>query len=262
MKLPNIIGAPNRLDPAQDNGGSSELGLPALISIAGVVVAVVLAAAASLDTWVGSGTASNAANVQTATVVDADTSALFMRRKMDMLQSKLEGLELRFEQVAAGNQELVRKVQDLQDKLGPYTASIGPQDETSPQGIRTANAVPRKTGKQNRSTVQFKNSHLDASANVVTQTQFGLELPSFRSLKELQVGWQHIRRRTGPVLRGLQPRYYALQLDNASIVYRLIAGPIRDAANAAIRCAKLNEINVKCKTTVFAGERLSRVAGS
>ncbi len=255
MKLPNIIGAPNPVDSGPDAGSRSELGLPALISIAGVVVAVVLAAAASLDTWVGS-EASNVASVQPATVIDPDSSTMFMSRQIDMLQSKLEGLELRFEQVAAGNQDLVRKVQDLQDKLGPYTASIGPQD------VRAANSKPRKTGKQNRSTVQFKTSHFEDSETPVTQTQFGLELPSFRSLKELHAGWQHIRRRTGPVLRGLQPRYYALQLDNASTVYRLVAGPIRDAANAAIRCAKLNDINVKCKTTVFAGEQLSRMAGS
>ena len=48
-------------------------------------------------------------------------------------------------------------------------------------------------------------------------------------------------------------------IEDAGAVYRLIAGPIR---NAAARRARLREAGIGCAMTLFAGERLSGLSAN
>lgn len=262
MKLLELLGEQKRRQRHSGTSRNTELGLPALLSIAGVIAVVILVAASGVDGWISSRPAKPEPAVAVVTEPEADVTALYLRRKIDLLQAKLDNMEILFQQVSAGNDDLARRLQELEDKLGPYTASLGKPGEPH---------LPKPGAKGDRASTHFKNDAPARPAAEVagvrkqqtprpTQTFFAIQLPSFRTIPELRNAWRQIRRQAGDTVSDLEPRYYAVQNGNAGIVYRLLAGPIKNAAEAARRCARLQARNLQCKTTVFTGEPIFQQA--
>ena len=273
MVLPNLD-IPKKVKLAfSKDAETDQLGLPVLLSVAGVVIVFFLAAAAGLERWLDSTTGP----MKVETAVDIPKSGnrgfyLHLSNQIDALHSKIEQLQLDYERVNAANRSLTVRLTELEGELGPYTASI------SPRQPMTLNQEVAGIGKRDNLSTHFKAisppggpSGNSTDAEVVTtvkvgrhstQTLFALKLPSFRSVRELSSGWQNIRNRSGKTLTGLEPRSFATRDPNSRTVYQLLAGPIRNAADAAVRCVQLNEIGVDCETTLFAGERVTSLTAN
>lgn len=255
-------------------GRDREIGLPAMLSVAGVLVAVIIAGFAGLETWVGN--ESQSAPVASIVTVEPPPNAnLHREREIASLRSTVNTLEIKVEQLMATNERLQQQIDDVLAQLTPVTASVpsrrlddvdygvADQLKSDRASVHFPAGQPPAKPEASGPTPEDSSSQGGNPATVRTsQTYFALQLPSFRSVKELAGAWNGIKRRSGKVLDGLEPRAFAVRDPQIGVAYRLIAGPIRNAGDAALRCVRLGEIGIPCEPTVFEGEPLASTAAN
>lgn len=94
--------------------------------------------------------------------------------------------------------------------------------------------------------------------SAVALADFGLDLGAANSINGLRALWRGLIKSHKPQLDGLRPLIAVHERRNGlGLQLRLVAGPIRDAAEAARICAVLSDADRDCKTTAFDGQRLS-----
>jgi hypothetical protein len=176
----------------------------------------------------------------------------------------------------ATNERLSRQLDELVTQMTQVTASVPSREiaevDYGVSGDRKSDrqSIHFPASSSSATPVQPEKTALKASASKTespaavrtTHTLFALQLPSFRSVKELTGAWSGIKRRSGNVLAGLEPRSFAVRDPQIGVAYRLIVGPMRNAGDAALRCVRLGEIGIPCETTVFEGEPLASVANN
>jgi hypothetical protein len=92
----------------------------------------------------------------------------------------------------------------------------------------------------------------------VTKTEFGVDLGSAKSVESLRTAWTAALRRHAKVLEGLRPVVQMRERPRpAGTEFRLVAGPIANAASAARICATLTAAGAVCAPAVFDGQRLA-----
>jgi hypothetical protein len=89
-----------------------------------------------------------------------------------------------------------------------------------------------------------------------TGKEIGIDLGGARSLEIMQARWAAVKANFGPLLNGLHP-LVAHDARPKMIPYRLIVGPLPNAAAAAQVCARFAASKVTCRTTRFAGDQLA-----
>ena len=92
----------------------------------------------------------------------------------------------------------------------------------------------------------------------MTKTEFGVDLGSATSVEALRTAWTAALRRHGKLLVGLHPVVQMRERPRpAGTEFRLVAGPIANAASAARICAALTAAGAVCAPAVFDGQRLA-----
>jgi hypothetical protein len=95
----------------------------------------------------------------------------------------------------------------------------------------------------------------------VAVADFGIDLGGASSVSGLRTLWRGLAKSHKAQLEGLRPLLAVQERRNGlGLQLRLIAGPIKDAADAARICAALSAPDRSCKTTAFDGQRLSFAA--
>lgn len=84
----------------------------------------------------------------------------------------------------------------------------------------------------------------------------GIDLGGARSMEIMQARWAAVKANFGPLLNGLHPLVVQDTRPNM-IPYRLIVGPLPNAATAAQVCARFAASKVTCRSTRFAGDPLA-----
>ncbi len=90
----------------------------------------------------------------------------------------------------------------------------------------------------------------------VATGDIAVDLGGARSLEIMQQRWAAVKANFGPLLNGLQPLVARDNRPNM-IPFRLIVGPLPNAAAAAQVCARFAASKVTCRSTKFAGEPLT-----
>ena len=148
----------------------------------------------------------------------------------------------------------------------PFAKRSSSQIQTSVQPLdMDVNAqitgVPRPKPVQN-STQQTNSEVLRPQSEVIaapiqirraSQTSFGLDLGQFRSLSELASAWKEVSISQRSLLGDLKPLSYVSQGANRQLALNLLAGPIQNAAQAAILCANLQSNGYACKVSPYTG---------
>jgi hypothetical protein len=93
------------------------------------------------------------------------------------------------------------------------------------------------------------------------QTEFGIDLGGGANAAALRRIWSDASKAHGAEIAALKPLIANRDADGSGQL-RLIAGPLRDAADAARLCAALSETNHRCEPTVFAGKPLVEAAAT
>jgi hypothetical protein len=97
-----------------------------------------------------------------------------------------------------------------------------------------------------------------AAPNQVTKRQFGIDLGGAPSEDALRALWTSALRRHGVLIENLRPVVLTREHPRGGGVgYRLIAGPIADAAKAARFCAAITASGGVCQPAMYEGQRLA-----
>jgi hypothetical protein len=92
---------------------------------------------------------------------------------------------------------------------------------------------------------------------IVTRTEFALDLGGETSLDGLRARWASLRGNHGQVLENMKPLVALREGDQpAAFDFRLLVGPIANAADAARICARLNTTKIICAVTTYEGQHL------
>jgi len=91
----------------------------------------------------------------------------------------------------------------------------------------------------------------------VAKKEFGADLGSAATLEALRAHWSAVKANYGPLLKGVQPRYFAHERKPGTIEYHLVLGPFTTAFAANSLCGRLTAARVYCRTAMFEGDRLA-----
>ena len=87
--------------------------------------------------------------------------------------------------------------------------------------------------------------------------EFGVDLGGAPTIDALRVRWVGVKANYGPLLAGLNP--VAVRSHHPGIIdYRLVAGPLPNAAAAARLCAQFTAARAVCRPAKFDGERIAQ----
>lgn len=92
----------------------------------------------------------------------------------------------------------------------------------------------------------------------VSQTPFAIDIGGAATLEDIDTLWIDQQARFSESLGGLTPRILLQQTSTGTLDLRLVAGPINDAADAAILCAQLVAAGLeRCLPAIFDGQQLA-----
>jgi hypothetical protein len=86
---------------------------------------------------------------------------------------------------------------------------------------------------------------------------YGIDLGAATSLEALRVHWGALKANYGPLLVGLHPVATQHTKTPTGVTYRLVAGPLPSAAEAARLCARFPVTRTGCRPAKFSGVQLA-----
>ena len=98
---------------------------------------------------------------------------------------------------------------------------------------------------------------LEPVAEPPPKSDFGIDLGGAGSLEALRVHWVALTANYGPLLVGLHPLAAQQPKHPAGVTYRLVAGPLPNAAEAAQLCARFPVTRTGCRPAKFNGVQLA-----
>lgn len=136
---------------------------------------------------------------------------------------------------------------ELQREL---TSEVTSQETLSDDDLTTA-SIPSQEA-------PIAGSEEQPEAVLVSQTPFAVDIGGAASLEGIDILWRERTETYGSVLQGLTPRILLQQTSDGSLELRLVAGPIHDAADAAVLCAQLVASGLqRCLPAIFDGQQLA-----
>jgi hypothetical protein len=87
--------------------------------------------------------------------------------------------------------------------------------------------------------------------------EFGIDLGGAASIEALRIHWAAMKANYGPLLVGLRPIASPRPRRPAGVDYRLVAGPLPNAASAAQLCARFPVTRTGCRPAKFDGAHLA-----
>jgi hypothetical protein len=127
---------------------------------------------------------------------------------------------------------------------------FAPQSADAETGAKFEQALPEKVD-------DLPETQTEVEAAPVIQlssTEFGIKIGSPVAPDNALLAWQQLKTEVGTLLIGLDP--YALPADNDSTKTQLIAGPMRDMAEAISICAQIVRTGIACEASGFGGDKL------
>src|SRR5476651_1594242 len=97
---------------------------------------------------------------------------------------------------------------------------------------------------------------LEPVAAPPAKSDYGIDLGGAGSLEALRIHWAALKANYGPLLGGLHPVAAQQPKHPAGITYRLVAGPLPNAAEAAQLCARFQVTRTGCRPAKFDGAQL------
>jgi hypothetical protein len=165
--------------------------------------------------------------------------------------------------LVADRERLVARIATLEQSLDTVTGTVAKVEKSiqAPAPPPQITAPPVQPPEQITSSVSPPASEpLAAPAHIpnATKTEFGIDLGSASTVEALRTAWTLALRRHAVLLQGLRPLVQTRERPRAAgAEFRLIAGPIANAAAAARICATLTASGAVCAPAVFDGQRLA-----
>jgi hypothetical protein len=141
----------------------------------------------------------------------------------------------------------------------PALAPITPKIVTEPAAAAPAPPVSGKTAEVPMPPVRIAAAPASEPAAMPppAKIEFGVDLGAAASLEALRMHWAAVKANYGPLLAGLHPLVSEHRKQPSGVIYRLVAGPLPDAAEAAKLCARFPVTRTGCRPAKFDGEELA-----
>lgn len=188
------------------------------------------------------------------------------------MTTEIEILKSALEAARKENTALTAHVRTLESAFGPSTGSLPPPaqaaNEPAPE-IETekeAKSHPAISVEMRPMPVDGFSEELEKAPLPVARpaktmrTLFAVEIATDLSDGDTQTRWNELRKRHSGLLGRLEPRKVQVP-GTEKTTYKLVAGPFKNAAAAALMCARLSIAGLNCSGTVFSGTPLGTVAG-
>lgn len=189
------------------------------------------------------------------------------------MSSEIESLKSALEAARKENAALTAHVRTLESAFGPTTAALPPQTKApersslKDENDKSADQAPKvqitmmpmpADGFSN----EFEKAPLPiAGPTKPMHTLFAVEVATGLKGDRVQSRWREIEQKYAKHLAGLQPRKVrSTQESSGNPTYRLVVGPFRNAAAAALMCARLSLTGLDCSGTVYGGDPIGEVA--
>jgi hypothetical protein len=139
---------------------------------------------------------------------------------------------------SAGAARSIADAKVLNAKPALETGSVKPAPQAAPAPAATPAATPAAA----------PNEPPPFAAPVVTPAAkpVGVQIASGTSIDSLRLSWNLLSETHADKLKNLEPRY-SLSVDNGAVVYNLMAGPVKSAADAKKMCKALAAKAIPCK---------------
>lgn len=172
------------------------------------------------------------------------------------------------------NAALKARFKMLEDAFGPITASL-PKETAKPQPDDMKTKAKMGSAPAPKIEVTMRPMPSDGFAEVgveqaplpiagpraPTRTLFAIQLAEKLKPEKTGARWIELKKRHAGILGNLQPRTIALPSKGPrKKAVTLIAGPFNNAASAALACARLKAAGTKCKSTIYTGSPIAKVA--
>jgi hypothetical protein len=89
------------------------------------------------------------------------------------------------------------------------------------------------------------------------KVEFGVDLGAASSMEALRMHWAAVKANYGPLLAGLHPLVTEHPKQPSGVIYRLVAGPLPNAAEASKLCARFPVTRTGCRSAKFEGSELA-----
>jgi hypothetical protein len=170
--------------------------------------------------------------------------------------------------LAADRERLLARVATLEQSVDGITGSIRAEKAARTMPTPDSAGANTETASPPSPPAEDITSSINSPSGVpmpppppgssVSKTEFGLDLGSATTLEALRTAWTAAQRRHGPLLEGLRPVVQMRERPRpGGTEFRLIAGPIPNAATAARLCATMTAAGAVCAPSVFDGQRLA-----
>jgi hypothetical protein len=183
-------------------------------------------------------------------VRDAQTDATSFLQRVGSLEERVSGVE-----ADPDGKQIVDRI-DREDAATEAVAAVElPQEELITGSINPQEPVEEDSAGDDQTAAIAPSPDVGPSGGYfITQTQFALSLDLHDNIADLTESWNGLRQRFGSMLEGMQARALHQGTESGDIRYRLLIGPIENAAAAAEHCARMQTQGVRCSQTVFGGE--------
>ncbi|MEM6664787.1 MAG: hypothetical protein AAF638_00130 [Pseudomonadota bacterium] len=144
------------------------------------------------------------------------------------------------------------------DEVPSEDVSVGASVGAS-GGVDAPGAIPPTTSQAlNDPLSGLADERARLSETSIAATMFGLDLGATGSLSESGSAWGTIAREHADVLGDLTPRIVVRDTNDGDLELRIIAGPVKNAADAIMACARLNARGQNCASSLYDGQLLSQ----
>jgi hypothetical protein len=97
----------------------------------------------------------------------------------------------------------------------------------------------------------------EAAEQAPSKGEFAIDLGGAASIETLRALWTNLKTNHGPLLTGLQPLVVQHPKQPSGVTYRLVAGPLANAEEAARLCSRFPALRTGCHPSKFSGAQLA-----
>jgi hypothetical protein len=168
----------------------------------------------------------------------------------DIARLKVENVALRqaLDQMRTQMDLMSDRVEQIETRIGDVTGSVSP-DESADDN--TSNQLTDELAP----VVPDAQAAAQTQTNAVAHTQFGVELGTFADLGAVKQAWRSMLRDHANLFDGLDA-LATVRDRNGRTELLLVAGPFKNAADAAEHCGKAEAAGVQCLPAFYLGQPL------
>lgn len=203
----------------------------------------------------------------------ADLPRGFAGGDAGILAAKLDAVQRSTSGLAAQQARTEQRLAAIEEDFGSLTGSLprsaatakgamSPVDKNAGAGVIQVNQMPLDGPAPADISQEFSRlgTTLDASTStgpVISRTDFAVEIGAAVDIASLEATWIRISGAHGAVLKGVQPHVRLARDGSGAARLALVAGPLRNARDAARICVALSVDDLPCRSVPFTGEMLA-----